>query len=125
MKIEDLKILICDDSLLARKQLKDIILTLGKPSFYEASDGQAAIDMYKAISPDLVFLDIVMPKKDGNSAIKEIIAYNPDATIVIASSVGTQAQLKEALESGASDFVQKPLDKDQIISLVEKFIGGK
>ncbi len=125
MKIEDLKILICDDSLLARKQLKDIILSLGKPSFYEASDGQAAIDMYKAISPDLVFLDIVMPKKDGNSAIKEIIAYNPDATIVIASSVGTQAQLKEALESGASDFVQKPLDKDQIISLVEKFIGGK
>ena len=61
MKIEDLKVLVCDDSILARKQIKDILLTIGTPTFFEASDGQAAISTYKEVRPDLVFLDIVMP----------------------------------------------------------------
>lgn len=125
MSIEDIKILITDDSILARKQLKDIISTLGSPVFIEAKDGQDAIDKYKTEKPDLVFLDIVMPKKDGNTAIEEIIAYDPNATIVIASSVGTQSQLKLALEAGAKDFIQKPLNKDQVISVVQRYLEGR
>ena len=69
MRIEDTTILITDDSILARKQLKDIISTLGTPVFVEATDGQSAIDKYKEVHPDLVFLDIVMPKKDGIIAV--------------------------------------------------------
>ena len=125
MEIDNLKILICDDSILSRKQLKDIILALGTPTFYEALDGQKAIDTYKKVKPDIVFLDIVMPVKDGNTAIKEIIAFDKDATIFIASSVGSQTQLKSAIKSGAKDFIQKPLDKKQVINLIEKYIGGK
>ena len=122
MTIDNLKILICDDSILARKQLKDIISTLGTPTFIEAPDGQGAIDKYKETTPDLVFLDIVMPKIDGNIAIQEIIAYDPNATIIIASSVGTQSQLKCALQAGAKDFIQKPLDRQQVLDLVNKFL---
>lgn len=122
MSIEDIKILITDDSILARKQLKDIISTLGSPTFIEAKDGQDAIDKYKENQPDLVFLDIVMPKKDGNTAIEEIIAYDSNATIVIASSVGTQSQLKLALEAGAKDFIQKPLNKEQVVGVVQRFL---
>ena len=114
MRIEDTTILITDDSILARKQLKDIISTLGTPVFVEATDGQSAIDKYKEVHPDLVFLDIVMPKKDGNDAIRDIMEFDPEATIIIASSVGTQSQLKNALEAGAKDFIQKPLDKEQV-----------
>ena len=125
MNINDLKILICDDSILARKQLKDILLTLGTPSLYEATDGQSAIDRYKEVHPDLVFLDIVMPKKDGNIAIQEIIAFDPDATIIIVSSVGTQSQLQCALKAGAKDFVQKPIDAKQIIHVVERYTEGR
>lgn len=125
MTIDNLKILICDDSILARKQLKDIISTLGTPTFIEASDGQGAIDKYKETTPDLVFLDIVMPKIDGNIAIQEIMAYDPNATIIIASSVGTQSQLKCALQAGAKDFVQKPLDRQQVLDLVNKFLEGR
>lgn len=125
MSIEDIKILITDDSILARKQLKDIISTLGSPTFIEAKDGQDAIDKYKENHPDLVFLDIVMPKKDGNTAIEEIIAYDPKATIVIASSVGTQSQLKLALEAGAKDFIQKPLNKEQVLGVVQRFLEGR
>ena len=124
MTIDNLKILICDDSILARKQLKDIISTLGTPTFIEASDGQGAIDKYKETTPDLVFLDIVMPKIDGNIAIQEIMAFDPNATLIIASSVGTQSQLKCALQAGAKDFVQKPLDRQQVLDLVNKFLEG-
>ena len=123
--LNNFKVLICDDSILARKQLKDIIYTLGNPTFIEASDGQDAIDKYKANKPDMVFLDIVMPKKDGNIVISEIIEYDPNATIIIASSVGTQSQLKCALQAGAKDFVQKPLDKQLIIDVIEKYAEGR
>lgn len=125
MHIEDLKILVCDDSMLARKQLKDIILTIGTPIFIEAIDGQDAIDKYIQETPDLVFLDIVMPRKDGIEAVKEIRAFNSNAPIIIASSVGTQSQLKTAIEEGAKDFIQKPIDRNQVIEVVEKFLEGR
>ena len=121
MTIDNLKILICDDSILARKQLKDIISTLGTPTFIEASDGQGAIDKYKETTPDLVFLDIVMPKIDGNIAIQEIMAFDPNATLIIASSVGTQSQLKCALQAGAKDFVVKPFEEPRLIAALKKW----
>ena len=113
MRIEDTTILITDDSILARKQLKDIISTLGTPVFVEATDGQSAIDKYKEVHPDLVFLDIVMPKKDGNDAIRDIMEFDPEATIII------------ALEAGAKDFIQKPLDKEQVLAVVKRFLEGR
>lgn len=119
MKLNEATVLVCDDSILSRKQLKDIIGSVGTPTFIEASNGQDAIDKYKEHKPDVAFLDIVMPKKDGNVAIQEIMAFDPNATIIIASSVGTQAQLKCAIEAGARDFIQKPLDKKQVLALID------
>ncbi len=123
--LDNFKVLICDDSILARKQLKDIVSSLGNPTFIEATDGQDAIDKYKENNPDVVFLDIVMPKKDGNLAIEEIIEYDPNATIIIASSVGTQSQLKCALKAGAKDFIQKPLEKQLVLDVIEKYTEGR
>ena len=125
MHIEDAKILIADDSILARKQLKDMISTLGTPVFLEAKDGQGAIDQYKQNKPDLVFLDIVMANKDGNAAMEEIMRDDPDATIIIASSIGTQSQLKKAIEAGAKEFIQKPLDQQQVLNTVNRFLEGR
>ena len=123
MSIIEGKVLICDDSILARKQIKDCISIAGTPTIFEASDGDKAVQIYKEQKPDLVFLDIVMPKKDGNIAIKEIMEFDKDAVIIIVSSVGTQSQLKCALESGATDFIQKPINKIQIIDAVNKYLG--
>ncbi|MDE7063017.1 MAG: response regulator [Lachnospiraceae bacterium] len=114
MKLDEAKILIGDDSALARKQLKDVIAQFGGSTFVEAKNGQEAIDMFKAEKPDVVFLDIVMPIKDGIAAVKEIIEVDPNAVIIIVSSVGTQGQLRNAIEAGAKDFVQKPLNVEQI-----------
>ena len=65
-----------------------------------------------------------MPKKDGNIAIQEIMEIDPEAIIIIVSSVGTQSQLKCALQAGAKDFIQKPIDHNQVIEVINRFLGG-
>lgn len=125
MNINNAKILICDDSILARKQLKDIILKVGTPTIIEASDGAKAVTLYKEQKPDFVFLDIVMPNMDGNAAIEQIMAFDPNAKIVVASSVGTTAQLKSAIEAGVLDFIQKPLAEVHVTHILEKYLLGE
>lgn len=124
MTLETIKILICDDSILARKKLKDFLTSIGCTQIINAMDGQMAVDTYKAEKPDIVFLDIVMPVKDGITAVKEIIEFDADAHIVMTSSVGTQENLKEALKAGAKDFIQKPLDNTQIQHVLDAKIKG-
>ncbi len=118
MSLAEAKILIGDDSILARKQLKDILASLGGVNFREATNGQDAIDKYKEEKADIVFLDIVMPQTDGITATGEIIKYDPKAIIIIVSSIGTKDQLKSAIEAGAKDFIQKPYSADQIRQII-------
>ena len=126
MDLSNKSILICDDSILARKSLKDAINSYASgATFYEATNGEQAVSLYKEHHPDLVLLDIVMPLKDGISATKEIIKENADATIIIVSSVGTQLQLKKAIEAGAKDFIQKPINQAQIDRLINIHLGGE
>ena len=126
MDLSKKSILICDDSILARKSLKDAINSYASgATFYEATNGEQSVSLYKEHHPDMVLLDIVMPLKDGISATKEIIKENADATIIIVSSVGTQLQLKKAIEAGAKDFIQKPINQAQIDRLINIHLGGE
>lgn len=126
MGTSNLKILISDDSILARKQLKDVVArTISDAEFFEASNGQEAIDKFAEIHPDIVFLDIVMPVKDGIAATQGIMEIDNTAKIIIVSSVGTQSQLKAAIEAGAKDFIQKPIDHKQVDMVLTSHIGGK
>lgn len=126
MNVKDMKILVCDDSIVSRRKLKDYIMTLGCSQVLEAANGEEAIELYNKSKPDLVFMDIVMPKKDGIESVREIVESYPEAKVVMASSVGTMASLRDAIKAGAYDFLQKPLDTEQvkkiIVSLAE---GGK
>lgn len=120
-----MKILIGDDSILARKLLKDMLSSLGSFTYIDASNGEEAVKLTLSEKPDLIFLDIVMPIKDGIATIKELRKANVTTDIIIVSSVGTQAQLKEAIASGASDFVQKPFSANQIKSIIEARTEGR
>lgn len=118
MEIKNIKVLVCDDSILSRKKMKDFLIAAGCEAVYEASDGEAAVEVYKDKKPDIVFMDIVMPKKDGIGAVKEIIALDGTAKIVMASSVGTQSLLKDALKAGAVDFLQKPITNESLLDVL-------
>ncbi len=126
MNISGKKILVCDDSVLARKQLMDAVKEVSEGAvFIEGKNGSEAVDLYKSEKPYLVFMDIVMPEKDGNTALSEIKEFDNEAVIIIVSSVGTQDQLKKAIQLGAKDFIQKPFEKNQIQEIIELRLGGK
>ncbi len=118
MKMSELKILICDDSVFARKNFKNSVMKMGINTIFEAADGQQAIDLYKEQKPDLVFMDIVMPKVTGISAVKQILEFDKNAKIVMASSVGTQNYLKDAINAGAYEFLQKPIDPAMVLKII-------
>lgn len=120
---KDCKILVCDDSILARKNLTGLLKGFGYTNISEVSNGEDAVNFCKENKPELVFLDIVMPVKDGVTATGEIMAANPDTKIVIVSSVGTQTHLKEAIKAGAKDFIQKPIDEELLKQVVENVDG--
>lgn len=123
MGSSSLKILVCDDSILIRKKLKDYLVDCGC-EVLEALDGQKAVDLYKEEKPDLVFMDIVMPVKTGIQATEEIVQFDKNAKVVIASSSGTKTHLKQALEAGAFEFVQKPIDETQVKNIITNFKKG-
>ena len=124
MELNELKILVCDDSILIRKKLKDCLQSFGCKQVVEALNGQEAIDLYKQYEPDLVFMDIVMPVKGGIEAVTEIIQFDNNAKVVMASSSGTKTHLKKALEAGAYEFIQKPFEENQIKKILLSFKGG-
>lgn len=118
----NLNVLICDDSMLIRKKLRSTLEKCKCKEILEAVNGHVAVELAKAQNPDLIFMDIVMPEKDGIEALREIMAFNPNAKVVMASSVGTNDRLKEALGYGAYDFIQKPLSFEAITSIIEKVL---
>ncbi len=120
MSVESLKVLICDDSMLVRKKLATSLKAMGVAEVLEATDGEQAVEMYKSNTPDLTLMDIVMPKLNGVDALKAILAENSKAKVVMASSVGTQENLKDAINAGAFDFLQKPISEDQLRHLITK-----
>lgn len=120
------KILICDDSILARKQMMDAISAVRNDiEFIQAVNGEEAVNLYREHEPALCFFDIVMPVKDGTTAVAEIIADYPAAEIIMVSSIGSMNLLKTAIEAGAKDFVQKPFDAAHIQDIVNRRLGGQ
>lgn len=118
-----MKVLICDDSILARKQLSDALKSCDSSlDIIEATNGKECVEKNAKESPDIVFIDIVMPVLDGVSAVRDICSTDPDATVIIVSSVGTQKELKAAIEAGAKDFIQKPFSKDQITEVFNYYL---
>lgn len=124
MNISDMTVLICDDSMFARKKLSMSISSSGVKAVFEAADGEEAVAKYTENKPDVVFMDIIMPKVTGLEALKQIIDIDPDAKVIMASSVGTQGHLKEALKAGAVDFLQKPIADEDAMKVLENVAKG-
>ncbi len=124
MDDKDVKFLICDDSILARKNLSALLKSFGYTDIIEVSNGQDAVNVYMHEHPTVALLDIVMPIKDGITATKEILEYDPKAIVIMVSSVGTQTNLREAIKAGAKDFIQKPVEKSLLEEVLEHVLNG-
>lgn len=117
-----LKVLITDDSMFMRNMLKKLITEAGAEIAGEAGDGNEAISKYESLHPDLVFMDIMMPNMNGIDALKGIIAKNKNAKIIMCTSVGQEQVVNEAVEAGASDFILKPFTKEDVETIIKKYM---
>ena len=117
------RILIVDDAAFMREMLCDLLTEEGYQIAAEAADGDEAVAAYAEHSPDLVMLDIVMPRKSGLEALREIVAHDPEAKVVMCSALGQESLVMEALNSGAKDFVVKPFKPDRAIDVIKKVLS--
>lgn len=109
------KILVVDDATFLRTVLKDILLNQGFASVvYEASDGLSAVDAYKKFRPDIVTMDVNMPKMDGIQALREIMKIDPRAKVIMVTAVEQKYVVQDAMKLGARDFVVKPFDRSNV-----------
>ncbi len=114
------RVLIADDARFMREKLKEIFTSLDFEVVGEAFDGDSAVNLYQELKPDLVTMDIVMPGKNGIDAIKEIKEKDPDAKIIVITTLGQKNVVVEALEAGAEEFIVKPFSRRDIKKVVNK-----
>lgn len=117
------KVLIADDAAFMRMMLKDILSKNGYEVVGEAANGAEAVEKFKELSPDLVTMDITMPQCDGIQALKQIIALNGSAKVIMCSAMGQQSMVIESIQAGAKDFIVKPFQPNRVIESVKKVIG--
>ena len=114
------RVLIADDASFMRQMIRDIIEPEGFEVVGEATDGVEVIEKFKELHPDLVMMDIVMPKRSGIDSVKGIIAMDPTARVVMCSALGQESLVMEAVEAGAKDFIVKPFKPESVVATLRK-----
>lgn len=118
--MDKIKVLVVDDSDIIRFELMDILEEAGFEIVAEAENGVVGVSKFTELKPDVVTLDIIMPEKDGITALKEILQINPAAKVVMVTAMGSKQTLFECIKAGAFDFIEKPFVKDKVIRTLDK-----
>ena len=114
------KVLIVDDSRTSRKILRGILEESGHEVIDEAVDGQDGVKKFQSLKPDIVTMDITMPVLDGMESLKMIKALNPDTKVIMVTAAGQKGKMIDCIKLGANEFLTKPFDKEEIISVINK-----
>ncbi len=120
------RILVVDDASFMRSVLKDIIKSNGLASeIFEAGDGIEGVKAFQKIKPDLVTMDVNMPRADGIQALRAILKINPQAKVIMITSVEEKHIVQDAIKLGARDYVVKPFDRSNVPLVINKVIRQK
>lgn len=121
---EPLNCLIVDDSAFARFRMKKMMESFNCVSS-EAANGLEAISAYERLKPDLVLMDIIMPDLEGIETVRQICAADPQARVIMISSVCYQEKIEEALAAGARCFIPKPVTTDRLRQAIEQVCSAE
>jgi len=117
------RVMVVDDSRLVRVQLEDVL----KGTDYEVAaycrSGEEAIEQYASVKPDLVTMDIIMRGMDGLDAAEIILKRDPDARIVMISSLAYGDTFERAKAIGAKGFIDKPFYQEQLVRQFEEALA--
>lgn len=114
------KILIVDDAAFMRATLKMLLNKNGFEVVGEAENGEAALEQYKTLKPDVVTMDITMPVCGGIEAVKKIKGFDKDARIVMISAMGQESMVVESVMAGAKGFIVKPFNEAKVVEAMNK-----
>jgi two-component system chemotaxis response regulator CheY len=118
------KVLVVDDSIAIARQLTKMVEGFGGYQVVgHAKNGAEAVKLFKTLSPDIVLLDIVMPMMDGLQSLRTLMRLDPEARVVVISSVGGVGQkVEEAIRLGARSVVSKPFEEEKVKSVLERVL---
>ena len=117
------RVLVVDDAIFMRKMISDILEGNGMEVVGEADTGALAVEKYKELKPDLVMMDIIMPEMNGIDAVRQIVASDSQARIIMCSALGQQALVQDSMTAGAKDFLIKPFNPSRVIEVVSKILN--
>ena len=123
---ETIRIMIADDHAIVREGLRALIATEpGMTLAGEAADGEAAVGLFEALRPDVALLDLVMPRKDGLAAIRDIKAQHPQARILVLTSFAEDEQVFPAIKAGALGYLLKDAEPADLIHAIKQVSRGE
>jgi len=123
MEKRKVRILIAEDEDHIRSLIKLIVTSLGAEVAAEAADGEQALALYKQHRPDMVILDINMPKMDGITVLKQIMAINPRTLVVMLTSLNALDVVKECIDSGAWNYILKNTTAEELHKAISETWG--
>jgi twitching motility two-component system response regulator PilH len=117
-------ILIVEDDPKSLKLAKDL-LNMSGYSTIQASDGAQGVELAKAQKPDLVLMDIMMPKMDGYTACHAIKsdAATKNIPVIMVTALGFELNKQLAERMGASGYITKPIDRQELVKTIGTFLG--
>ena len=122
---QKIRVLIADDHAMVRMGLASLLGTEADIEVVgEAEDGEAAIRKAMELKPDVIVMDLVMPKKDGTAATVEILANMPEMKILLLTTFGTADGIAHAIEAGAKGAMMKNSDFAELVSAIRTISAG-
>lgn len=114
-------VLIVDDAAFIRSQLKQLLIQNDFEVVGEAENGLVALEKIMELKPDIVTLDITMPKMGGLECIIEIMKMSHKPNVIMVSAMGQESVVQSAIMSGAKGFIVKPYNPEVVIKQLKKF----
>lgn len=123
---ETIRILIADDHAIVREGLRALFATEpGLELVAEAADGIEAVDKVRALKPDVILLDMLMPRKDGLGAIHDIMIQNPEARILVLTSFAEDEKVFPAIKAGALGYLLKDSSPQELLQAIRNVHRGE
>jgi len=122
-EVSKVRVLIVDDERHIRSLIRLIVTSLGAEVVGEAGDGEQAVELYKQLSPDITMMDINMPRLDGIGALKQIVALNPRALVIMMTSLNAIDVVKECIDNGARNYILKNMPADDLAKMIGETWG--
>lgn len=121
-----LRVLLCDDHLVVRKGLARLLSGYGTVEIVgEASDGEEAVAAARALQPDVVLMDLVMPKVDGVEATRRIVEQVPGTRVLVLTSFSEGEQIRAAIDAGAAGYALKDAAPEELVRAIESVSRGE